>query len=261
MTIDHKAIYNTETVSRDYASREYIEPAEKTFLDEYSPVLKEMNMLDMGVGGGRTTKYFAPVVKKYTGADYAPAMIEACRKRYRNKYEFLEADARNMAEFNDSIFDFVLFSFNGIDSFSQRDRFSALREINRVLKINGIFFFSSHNLEWTELVDRFRIRQNRNKNRFTQQALKNIRLNLQNKSLNMANYIDKLRKNSKGHIYDNSLDGKAKVYYITPSEQISQLAQCGFKDIETYSLNGVKTGDKDILNTGGWVYYLCRAIK
>ncbi len=39
-----------------------------------------MDMLDMGVGGGRTTKYFAPLVRFYIGADYAFPMLKSAKK-------------------------------------------------------------------------------------------------------------------------------------------------------------------------------------
>ena len=265
MTIDHKILYDTERISRDYASRDYLEPAERVFLDEFGSLFGNMDMLDMGVGGGRTTKYFAPLAKSYIGADYAPAMIRACRKRYGNSYVFLEADARNMAMFDDGSFDFVLFSYNGIDSFSHHDRISALLEINRVLRAGGIFYFSSHNLNWTGLKDIFSIRKSIKKNtggnipkgRITNMALNKFRLKMLNRNFDMSDHIEKLRKNKKGHIYDNSLEGRAKVYYITYHEQISQLVQADFSCIVYYSRSGVKTDDENILNTGGWIYYLC----
>ena len=100
MAIDHKTLYDSEHVSRDYGKRDYLEPAEKTFINELGPArLAAMNMLDMGVGGGRTTKYFAPLVKNYIGADYAPAMLQVCRKRYGKDFNFIECDAREMQYF------------------------------------------------------------------------------------------------------------------------------------------------------------------
>jgi len=261
MTIDHKILYDSEHISRDYASRDYLEHAEKAFLDEYGSLTGSWAMLDMGVGGGRTTKYFAPFVKSYIGADYAPAMIRACRKKYGDGYIFIDADARKMAMFKDCSFDFVLFSYNGIDSFSHRDRISALNEINRVLKTRGVFYFSSHNLDWAGLTDIFRMKNSPSKKKVPGIALRNIRLNLLNKSLDMEQHIEKLRKEKKGHLYDNSLNGKAKVYYITCHEQFSQLTRAGFTEIETYSRSGIKTRDESILNTGGWIYYFCRAKK
>ncbi len=77
----------------------------------------------------------------------------------------------------------------------------------------------------------------------------------------MKSFIDKLRAGGKGNLYDNSLNGKASIYYVTPKEQKRQLKEIGFTDICTYSRSGVKTGEEELLNQGGWVYYCCKAGK
>jgi ubiquinone/menaquinone biosynthesis C-methylase UbiE len=281
LAIDHKNLYDSEHVSKDYGKRDYLEPAEVTLITELGPAgLAAMDMLDMGVGGGRTTKYFAPLVRYYIGADYAPAMLKVCKKRYGGDFNFIECDARTMECFEDNSFDFVLFSFNGIDSFSHKDRITALKEIRRVLRNDGIFYFSSHNLNWEGLKDLFTIKnsikkisgsvghmaaENRNLlkhvNRGTKAAYRVFRLNLLNRTIGMKGFIDKLRRDEKGNIYDNSLNGKASIYYVAPKEQKRQLKEAGFIDIVTYSRSGIKTDEEELLNRGGWVYYFCKISK
>jgi ubiquinone/menaquinone biosynthesis C-methylase UbiE len=279
--IDHKNLYDSEHVSRDYGKRDYLEPAEETLITELGPVrLADMDMLDMGVGGGRTTKYFAPLVRNYIGADYAPAMLKVCKKRYGGDFNFIECDVRAMEGFKDNSFDFVLFSFNGIDSFSHKDRMSALKEVRRVLRSGGIYYFSSHNLNWTGLKDLFTIKNSMKKisgscghqtsenknplkliNKGAKAAHRVFRLNLLNRTFDMKSFIDGLRRDEKGNIYDNSLDGKASIYYVAPKEQTRQLKETGFTDIFTYSRSGIKTDNAELLNQGGWVYYCCKADK
>ena len=77
----------------------------------------------------------------------------------------------------------------------------------------------------------------------------------------MKNYISKLRKSERGHIYDNSLNGKAKVYYITKDEQIRQLEATGYNNINTICHNGFITSNTSLLNQDGWIYYLCQTGK
>ncbi|MES0341001.1 MAG: class I SAM-dependent methyltransferase [Candidatus Humimicrobiaceae bacterium] len=280
MTIDHKTLYNTESISKDYASRDYLEPAERAVIEILGSSLSSMKMLDMGVGGGRTTKYFAPLALNYTGADYAPAMVNACIEKYGDDYFFITCDARDMEELSDNSFDFVLFSFNGIDSFSHEDRVSSLKEIHRVLRPGGYYCFSSHNLNWNGLPDLFSLKQvkkiaqagksdtdegtkdfKKQVDRGFRSAYKVARLSILNRSFRMKDYINKLRKSERGHIYDNSLNGKAKVYYITKDEQIRQLKAAGFKDISTICRNGFITNNTALLNQDGWIYYLCQKAK
>jgi ubiquinone/menaquinone biosynthesis C-methylase UbiE len=280
LTIDHKTLYNTESISKDYASRDYLEPAERAVIEILDSSLSSMKMLDMGVGGGRTTKYFAPLVLNYIGADYAPAMVNACIEKYGDDYFFFTCDVRDMEELSDNSFDFILFSFNGIDSFSHEDRVSSLKEIHRVLRPGGYYCFSSHNLNWNGLPELFSLKQvkkvaqagksdidegtkdfKKQVDRGLKSAYKIARLSVLNRSFRMKDYINKLRKSERGHIYDNSLNGKAKVYYITKDEQIRQLKAAGYKNISTICRNGFITNNTTLLNQGGWIYYLCQKAK
>jgi len=270
-----KGLYNSKKIYNDYARRNYLEKPEIAILDELFYQLASMDMLDMGVGGGRTTSYFAPIAKSYIGADYASQMVKVCREKFKDKYKFIESDVRSMDEFEDNSFDFVLFSFNGIDSFGHQDRLKALKEIRRVLKNNGYFCFSSHNLNWKNLHNLFSFKLNdyNSKNMYgitnsikRQTYLFKIkyrafRLALLNKSFKMADLIARLREKDYGHIYDNSLNGKARIYYISYHEQLRQLKRAGFIEIFSYSRNGPKTTDEEELNNGGWIYYLCKADK
>ncbi|MGM0366615.1 MAG: class I SAM-dependent methyltransferase [Actinomycetota bacterium] len=265
--LDHKVLYNSIEVSRDYGRRDYIEAPEQAILEKLKNWLPGARMLDMGVGGARTTKYFAPLAKQYTGADYAPSMVDICRAKYGGRYKFVECDVRDMGCFGDGSFDFVLFSYNGIDSFSHQNRMSALKEIARVLSPGGYFAFSSHNLDWSRLTDLFRLKGSNLKKEgghlaklgcYARQSCRALRLSLLNRSLFMEDLIQKLRKNERGSLYDNSLNGKASIYYITRREQAKQLHGAGFADITTFGPSGMETGDSEELNRGAWIYYLCR---
>jgi len=93
-----------------YAHESYIEKAEETIINLLKENLSKMKMLDIGVGGGRTTLHFAHLVNEYVGSDYDENMIYACRKRFPdfdNTVSFLPADARSMNIFEDGFFDFI----------------------------------------------------------------------------------------------------------------------------------------------------------
>ena len=65
---------------------------------------------------------------------------------------FKVCDVRSMETIENDYFDFILFSFNGIDYISHWDRLMAFEEIKRVGKNGGFFCFSTHNLQGIDQV-------------------------------------------------------------------------------------------------------------
>lgn len=136
-------IYSTPEVASHYASLDYLSPCEQLIFDTH--LNDGIDILDLGVGGGRTTPYLSRLASRYVGADYSEAMVQACRAKFPY-HEFLVADASNLGMFPDSSFDAVVFSFNGIDSLYPLDkRTQCLCEFLRVLRPGGKLIFSSHN--------------------------------------------------------------------------------------------------------------------
>lgn len=110
--------WESEDTVREYYAEFYLLKPEETVLNGLRAKLSKMRMLDIGVGAGRTTRYFAPLAKEYIGVDISKNMIRACRRKFRNypkKISFEVADARDLSSFRDNYFDFSLFSANGID--------------------------------------------------------------------------------------------------------------------------------------------------
>jgi SAM-dependent methyltransferase len=138
------ATFNSPEVTSYYSSLNYLTPCERLLFDEY--LRPGMAILDLGVGGGRTTPHLASIAGRYVGADYAAEMIAACRRKFPN-LEFETAGAADLSIFAASSFDAVVMAFNGMDSvIPDESRYSALREIHRVLKPEGVLIFSSHNV-------------------------------------------------------------------------------------------------------------------
>jgi len=134
--------YIPEVISH-YASLNYLTPCEQLLFRTY--ITTGMSVLDLGVGGGRTTASLSRVAEHYVGVDYSEAMIRACRRKFPN-LNFVLADAADLSMFDDCSFDSVVFSFNGLDSIRPRaKREQCVRECCRVLRPRGIFVFSSHN--------------------------------------------------------------------------------------------------------------------
>jgi SAM-dependent methyltransferase len=136
--------FNQPDVVSWYDQRAGLLPAEASVLDRYRQLVSEAHVLDIGIGGGRTTSYLVDNCRTYTGIDYSEELVKSCRKKFPG-VDISCRDARNLFEMRDGIFDFVLFSFNGIDYVDLEGRDRILSEVQRVLKNDGIFFFSTHN--------------------------------------------------------------------------------------------------------------------
>ncbi len=135
--------YNSPAVADYYAALNYLTPCERLLFDEF--LRPGMAILDLGVGGGRTTPYLASNARRYVGVDYAPEMVAACRVKFP-KLEFHVCSAADLSMFASSSFNAVLMAFNGIDYvIPDETRLRALSEIHRVLAPDGLLIFSSHN--------------------------------------------------------------------------------------------------------------------
>jgi SAM-dependent methyltransferase len=136
-------IYNAPQVAAHYAALDYLTPCERLLFETYIPT--QSDVLDLGVGGGRTTAFLAQRAKKYIGVDYAPAMIEACRSRFSG-IEFVVGNAADLSAFPDNSFDAVVFAFNGIDYLlPEPARRKCFEHIRRILRPGAAVIFSSHN--------------------------------------------------------------------------------------------------------------------
>lgn len=104
-----------------------------------------MDVLDLGVGGGRTTPHLSDLADRYVGVDYAQGMVDVCRSRFPD-LTFLTADAADLSMLDDASFDAVVFSLGGIDYLTPPEkRRRSLAEARRLLRPGGVFVCSRHN--------------------------------------------------------------------------------------------------------------------
>jgi ubiquinone/menaquinone biosynthesis C-methylase UbiE len=251
-------VYTAREIVQHYSQLRQLQPAEQTILELIGHELSNMKMLDIGIGGGRTTQYFSRVVKEYVGIDYSEEMIAVCQKRFPSSSQLrIEVgDARAMIQFQDSSFDFVLFSFNGIDVISHLDRLQVLQEVSRVGKSGGYFFFSSHSLQAIECEFKWQNHISLNPLKTYVNMIMFALLRFFNRSISPQ----QMKYSKHEIIQDESHNFRLKQYYIRPQEQINQL-KADFDNIRIYSWkSGLEiTTPEDLSdNSDMWLYYLCQ---
>jgi SAM-dependent methyltransferase len=149
MTYDllNKAVWGQRRSVAEYAARDgFVDVGERTLFASIEPLVRGEPVLDLGVGAGRTVPLLQPIASRYVALDYAPAMVEACRQRFPG-VDVRVGDARDLSMFADESFALVAFSYNGIDAIDHEGRARVLREVHRVLKPGGLFWFSTLNME------------------------------------------------------------------------------------------------------------------
>lgn len=245
--------YERADVVGRYATASDLFGAERSLLDRWSPRLGQWSMLDLGVGGGRTTLHFAPRVGRYVGTDYAQGMVQACRDRFRDhpEWRFEHCDARDMTRFDEASFDLVLFSFNGIDYVSHEDRLTVLAQVRRLLKPGGLFTFSAHNLNAAHHVLRWR--RSGGIARLPADLARWILLRLHNAGTLMRGASAPFAR-----INDGTYRFGLQTYYIRPAEQVAQLKAAGFDAVEVVAQGSGEDLTANPANLDPAPYYLCR---
>lgn len=255
--MSNQIAYEVAEVVESYSTLDYLQKPEQTIFNLLKYDLHRMKMLDIGVGGGRTTVHFAPLVEEYVGVDYSENMIKVCETRFANRtsnIHFQVADVRSLHTFHDGYFDFILFSYNGLDSISHEERLQSLAEIRRVGKNGGIFVFSTHNLQ--NLKDLYRVKL----------FLNPLKLGYQVMSLFIMLLFNGLpwKYKHKPHaiLRDRVHRFRLNHYFIKPAAQIDQLQSLGFKNIRLFSeFTGEELDASDpqelSKNQDAWIYYMC----
>lgn len=146
--------------------QKYIQNQYKSGVENYAAFTKEVGLwqseayvfdkylhrtdavLDLGCGTGRTTfPLFDKGFENIIGVDLTVEMINEAallNQHFGKEIPFEVGDATQL-RFEDQIFDALIFSFNGIMSIPMlAHRMKAFDEINRVLKLNGVFIFTTH---------------------------------------------------------------------------------------------------------------------
>ena len=213
-------------------------------------------MLDVGIGAGRTTERFAPIVRSYVGIDYSPRMVEEARRRcgQRSQSTIEIADARDLSRWHGWEFGLVLFSFNGIDAMVAADRVQALREIRGVIAGDGVFAFSTHSLRALPLSILPRRPSLRAPLRST---LRSLRRSARVAAVNRGLDLEAARVRGWTRVRDGAHHFSLVLTYIDPVYQLRQLDECGFGVSELLDSSG-KPLDPVDPGAEAHLFYICR---
>jgi SAM-dependent methyltransferase len=262
----NRSFYERPAAVREWAAKRELEPPERSLLALLGPVLPGLRMLDIGVGAGRTTAHFAPRVREYTGVDYSRPLIAACQARFggRPGWTFRHGDARSMPFLPDAGFDLVLFSVNGLDCLDHRGRLAALAEVARVCRPEGLFFFSSHNLDAVRLALSVRrlardLRATRAPGRFALSLGRRVPPQLLARLANPP--AGSLVARDWAWISQGWPPGSAcGTYHAKPGEVDRQVRAAGFTLERVFLPSGAEVGYRESLGRAQdlWLNYLCR---
>ena len=141
--------FNSDTVVSHYEEAAQTiglwESEEKIFQRLFQ---KEDTILELGCGVGRIAiGLYELGYRNILATDYAKNMIKKARhlaKILNYSIPFRQCNARDL-EFEDDVFDGLIFGFNGLMQIPQKEeRIKAMKEMYRVLKGNGYAVFTSH---------------------------------------------------------------------------------------------------------------------
>lgn len=247
---DNKQAYSTEKVVSIYTKNFRLITAEDVLIHKYRNELKSSIFLDIGIGGGRTTHFFAPLVRKYFGVDYSTLFVDHVANEHRsNEKVVIEfGDARELKKYPDGSFDFILFSFNGIDCVGFEDRKKILSECYRLLKPKGHFWFSFHNIY--SLPKLYSFQWPKNPFNWPKEWKRSATV----KKING----DRRQYEDKDYciLRDGADFFETEVMYLKPSVQINLLREAGFGNVQLYhAQNGKPISETEATHRDiDWIY-------
>lgn len=252
---------NQHLFRRDHAHYSSLEldRVEQSLLARFRDRWPEVRMLDLGIGSGRTTYTFGPLAGRYEGIDYAPEAIEHAEKFASDggNMRLQVGDARALDQLFEGPFDLILFSFNGIDAVAHDERLEVLRQVRGLLAEDGLFAFSSHSVHALPLDKPAWTVDPRNPLRSAYGCARVAQERRRVQRLNAGVDTGDLRAKGWGLVADGAHGFELRWYYVTAPEQVRQLHEAGFADVEVRRHDGTVVDPADP-GRDPWLHYLCR---
>jgi SAM-dependent methyltransferase len=225
-------IYHSPGIDRQYMKKT-LSRAETVVLLRYQPRFVDRDVLDLGVGTGRTTAYLKPLARRYVCLDYSQAMIDHVRRDHAD-VDVRWADMRDLSPWPEETFDFVFATSNVLDAVSHDDRLRILSEVRRVLTDDGFFVFSSHNRAFREAGRGPRMEYSRNP--ITQVLMVGRYLRCW---ANHRRTVEGCCQRDDYALFDDPGHDFGLIhYYITSERQAAQLEAAGFELLDVVDMEG-----------------------
>lgn len=248
----NRPVYHQAHVDRVYRHTG-LDNAEAMALLAYQQSFSGRDVLDLGIGTGRTTRYVAPLAGRYVGVDYSPVMVDHVGRNLPD-IDVRLLDMRDLGDFATDSFDCVLALCNLLDAVSHEDRLKTLSEIHRVLRGGGVLIFSSHNRRHRFAGSAPRLDISRNP--VTQ--LRNLLLHA--RRLRRFGRLRRYRREESDYALFSDIghDFGMLHYYIDRSTQARQLEEAGFALVEAFARDGRRLGAGEDDSDTGDILYVAR---
>ncbi|HLH40582.1 MAG TPA: class I SAM-dependent methyltransferase [Bryobacteraceae bacterium] len=249
----NRAVYFSPAVPW-YYRRMSMMPAETACLSKYESDWLGRDVLDIGAGTGRTTRFLAPRARRYAAIDYSPVMVRYLKKRMP-EIDVRQMDFRDLGAFADGAFDFVLATANVIDALPHPDRMRALAESRRVLRAGGVLAFSAHNLNYKLAFSGPRMRWCWNPVRLASKTVQYAIGSWNHRRIGplRARTPEYALLNDPGHFY------ASLHYYAARATVHEQLERSGMRLVDVFDATGRVLAEADDDSENPWLFYVARA--
>jgi SAM-dependent methyltransferase len=235
----NRATYESAKFVGHYAGFEELFPAEAKIFTDFSKQFSG-RVLDIAIGGGRTTRALLPKAKQYFGSDYSEGMVRAAQAAFPSA-ELRQLDMRDAPKvYAGQQFDAIVISFNGIDLISWEDRCTLLQGLPALLAPNGVFVFSVHDLANADKQRGFHLRPDLRETLHTIYKPRSLaRFIIRTPSWFLRAWGNRIRnrhleKDFDGYSYlnDSGEDFGLLTTYVSMAKQTEVLKSCGYTKIQ-----------------------------